>query len=80
MLLGHLAHELRGRAVRDALGVGVVVRVLHLAEVRAVEELLQADDLGALRRGGGDVRDRVGDHRVFVPGPALLHQPGLDDL
>ena len=47
VLPGHVLHQLGGRPVRDLLGVGVVVRVLHLAEVGPVEEFLQAHHLRA---------------------------------
>ena len=49
-LLGEVLHPLRGRAVRDQLGVAVVLGVLDLAEVRAVEQLLEEHHLRALLR------------------------------
>src|SRR5207248_10988353 len=68
---------LRGRAVGDLLGVGVALLVLDLAEVRTVEELLQADDLRALLRGVVDVLQMPLDHRVLAAGPAGLDERGL---
>ncbi len=44
--LGQGLETLGGRA-GDRLRVGVELGVLHLAEVRAVEQLLETDDLGA---------------------------------
>src|SRR5690349_19534561 len=80
VLPGHVLEELGRRAVGDRFGVGVVVRVLHLAEVRPVEEFLQADHLRASRGGGLDMVHRCRDHRFLVAGPALLDKPGPDDL
>src|SRR6266540_4066800 len=80
VLARHVLHQLRGRPARDRLGVRVVVRVLHLAEVRPVEQLLQAHHLRALRGGGADRGDRVLDHGFLVAGPLLLHQTGANDL
>ena len=76
----HVLQQLGGRPVRDRLGVGVVVGVLHLAEVRPVEELLEAHHLRAVRGRRLDVVHRRRDHRILVPGPALLDKPGPDDL
>ncbi len=53
-LPGQRLHPLHGRAVRHRLGPAVVLGLLHLAEVRRVEDLLEAHDLRALlgrRRG-----------------------------
>src|SRR6266508_1802394 len=80
VLARHVLHQLRGRPVRDRLGVRVVVRALHLAEVRPVEQLLQAHHLRALRGGGADRGDSVLDHGFLVAGPLLLHQTGANDL
>src|SRR5580693_9391645 len=76
----HVLQQPGGRPVRDGLGVGVVVGVLHLAEVRSVEQLLQAHHLHARRGRGPDMVHRRRDHRFLVPGPALLDKPGSDDL
>ena len=80
VLPGQVLHELGRRAVRDRLGIGVVVRVLDLAEVRPVEQLLQAHHLRPGRRRGLDVIDRRADHRFLVARPALLDQSGPDNF
>ena len=80
VLPGHVLEQFGGRAVRDGLGVGVVVGVLHLAEIRPVEEFLQAHHLRARRGGRLDVVHRRRDHRILVTGPALLDKRGPDDL
>src|SRR4030095_8438992 len=49
-LSGETLHHRRRRA-RNRLGQVEAIQLLRLAEVRRVEELLQADDLGALARG-----------------------------
>jgi hypothetical protein len=68
------------RAVGHLLGVVVVGDVLHLAEVGPVEELLEADDLGPLRRGGpGLLLVEIG-HRRLVTGPLGLDDGGPDDV
>src|SRR6478735_12248906 len=59
----------RGGVVEERLLVLVELRGRQLAEVRGIEQLLEADDLRPV--GGG--RARIGrdlvDHRVLVPGP-----------
>src|SRR5918992_3641556 len=77
-LPGQVLHALCGWAVRDLLGVGVVLRILHLAEVGAVEELLEADDLGALRSGLAGELLVLGDHRFLVARPLRLDQGRAD--
>ena len=77
VLLGELLHELRRRTVGNFLRVAVVLGVLHLAEIRTVEELLQAHDLRALLRGVGDVFSVPLDHRVLVAGPGALDEGGF---
>ena len=66
-------HEpLRGGTIGDVLGVLVVLGILHLAEVRAVEQLLEAHDLRTL---GGCFTRRLlvlDDHRLLVAGPIGL--------
>src|SRR5215471_5507137 len=76
----HVAHQPDGGAVGHPLGPGVPLRLLHLAEVRAVEEFLQASDARPLRRGVPDRRHRVLHHRVLIAGPLLLHQSGTYDV
>src|SRR6202050_1860737 len=77
---GHVLQQRGRRTPGDLLGVGVVVGVLHLAEVRSVEQFLQADHLRAGRGRGGDMAHRRLDHRFLVPGPALLDVRGPYDL
>ena len=64
---------------RDLLRVGVVLRVLHLAEVGAVEELLEEHDLGALLRGVVGRLLVLLDHRFLVAGPLGLEQRATND-
>src|SRR5918993_1703358 len=73
-LLGDRLEALRRRAVGDLLGVAVVLRFLDLAEVRPVEELLEADDLRSLgaRLAGGLLV--LVDHRLLVTGPVGLQE------
>ena len=72
-------HPLRRRAVRDALGVGVVLPVLDLAEVGTVEELLEEHELGALLRRLVGVALVLLDHRLLVAGPGRLQERASDD-
>src|SRR5215217_7907124 len=77
-LPGDGLEALRRRPVRDGFGVVVVGGVLDLAEVRAVEELLEADDLGP---GIGGLAGRLlvlVDHGVLGAGPIGLQQGGSD--
>ena len=78
-LLGQRAEPLRGRAVGDLLGVVVVLRVLHLAEVRPVEQLLEADHLGALGLGVVGGLLVLVEHRLLRSGPVGLQQCCADD-
>src|SRR5262249_22398185 len=78
-LPGEVLHQLRGRAVGDQLGVGVVLRILDLAEVRPVEELLEEHHLGALLLGLVRRLDVLLDHRLLVAGPARLQQRPSND-
>ena len=76
-LLGHRLEPLRRRPVGDRLGVPVVLGVLHLAEVRAVEQLLEAHHLCPLSGGlPGRVLVLV-DHRFLVARPIGLQQGGF---
>src|SRR5215467_8014053 len=77
---GHVAHEPHGRPVRHRLGPGVPLGLLHLAEVRAVEEFLKAGDARALRSCFPHRRHGVLHHRVLVAGPLLLDQGGTYDI
>jgi hypothetical protein len=76
--LGDGLEPLRRRSVGDRLGVVVELGVLHLAEVRAVEQFLEADDLGTLGGGIAGGRLVLVDHRLLVPGPIGLQQRRLD--
>src|SRR5688572_7668841 len=72
--LGDGLEPLRGRAVGDLLGVGVVLGLLDLAEARPVEELLEADHLRSLgARLAGRLLVFV-DHRLLVAGPVGLQE------
>ena len=79
-LLGHGLEALRRRAVGDRFGVVVVLRLLHLAEVRAVEQLLEAHHLSAVggRLAGGLLV--LVDHRLLGPGPVGLQQRCADGV
>ena len=72
--LRHTLEPLRRRAIGDVFGVGVVLGILHLAEVRPVEELLEAHDLGSLllRLVGRSLV--LVDHGLFRAGPIGLQQ------
>src|SRR6266545_371477 len=70
---GEPLEALRG-GPRDRLGVLVVRGVLDLAEVRAIEQLLEADDLGALSRRLAGVLLVGLDHRLLVTRPRRLDE------
>jgi hypothetical protein len=72
VLLGDLTHQVRGRP-GDQLRGGVPALVLAGAEVRPVEDLLQAEDLRALLRGLLDQRQMLVEHRLLD----LLHRHRL---
>src|SRR2546425_6667338 len=74
VLARELLHELRGGTVRDLLRVAVVLAVLHLAEVRPVEELLKAHHLRPLLGRVGDVGGVLLDHGVLVARPRALDE------
>ena len=77
-LLGERGEALHDRAV-GRLGVAVVLLVLGDAEVRAVEQLLEADDLRAVGGGvAGELLVLV-EHRLLVAGPGGLGDGGADD-
>ncbi len=78
-LLGEVLHALRGRAVRDVLGVAVVLLLLDLAEVGAVEQLLEEHHLGALLGRLVGIALVLLDHRLLVAGPGCLQQRASDD-
>src|SRR5579859_3403703 len=80
VLARDITHQPHGRAVGHRLGPGVPLRLLHLAEVRAIEEFLQAGDTRALGCRVTDRRHRVLHHRVLVAGPFLLDQGGTYDI
>ena len=78
-LPGQRLHPRDRRPVRHRLGPAVVLGLLDLAEVRRVEDLLEAHDLRALLRG----LPRVGlvdlDHRRRVAGPLRLQDRRTHD-
>src|SRR4051794_31119075 len=77
-----LLRELREALHRGAvgrLGVVVVLGVLGDAEVGAVEELLEADDLRTLLRCLPREALVLRDHRLLVAGPSGLGDRGSDD-
>ncbi len=78
-LLGEILHALRRRPVGDQFRVAVVLRILHLAEVGPVEELLEEHHLGALRRRVVGVALVLLDHRFLVAGPGRLEQGAAND-
>ena len=65
VLAREILHEPDGGAVGDGLGEVVPAGVLLGAEVGAVEDLLQADDLGAGFGGLLDVGDVLVDHGLL---------------
>ncbi|SKV55501.1 Uncharacterised protein [Mycobacteroides abscessus subsp. massiliense] len=86
LLLVHREHhdhagerrEPLGDRTGHRLGVFVVLLVLHDPEVGAVEELLEADHLGATGRRFGDKTLMLGQHRFLVASPSRLRQCGSD--
>jgi len=78
VLLRKCLEPLDDRPVGDLLGVLVERRVLDLAEVGPVEQLLEAQDLSTL---GGRVAHRLlvhPDHRLLVARPGGLEDRGTD--
>jgi hypothetical protein len=81
VLAGELSHELGGGAAGDGLGERVPARLLLGAEIRAVEKLLQAQDLGLLASGLLDESHVLLDHRLLDSGQSRIRSldvPGLD--
>ncbi len=78
-LAREILHQLRGRP-GNRFGVGEVLGVLHLAEVRSVEEFLEAEHLGASIGGLTGQGDVGRDHRLFVARPLCLYQRGPHHL
>src|SRR6266481_1712749 len=62
VLLGELLHHGDGGAVGDAFGQLIPASLLFGAEIRAVEELLQSEDLHFFLCGIGDQALVLGDH------------------
>ena len=82
MLLRELAHQGNRRAIRYALGEVIPPCLLFGAEVRSVEELLQAEDLDLLARRLANERDMVVDHRLLDRRELAIgseHVPRLDE-
>src|SRR5262244_1846273 len=80
VLTRDVTHQPDGRPVGHRLSPGVPLGLLDLAEVRPVEEFLQAGDAHALGRGIPDRRHGVLHHRVLIAGPLLLNQGGTYDI
>ena len=78
--LGDALETLGGGAIGDVLGVAVVLGVLHLTEVRAVEQLLEAHDLSTLLGGLVHRGLVLVDHGVLGPGPIGLQQSGANGV
>src|SRR5258706_11158964 len=72
VLLGHLAHAANRRAIRHRLGEFVELGILHLAEIGAGGELLQAGDLRPPLRRLADQAD--------LPLDVLLHTHAAERL
>ena len=72
--LGRERGERLGGRARDRLGQVEEPVVLHLAEVLAAEELLQADDLGAPRGGIPDALHGLPHVDVGFDGALVLYQ------
>ena len=72
MLARQFLHALDGGAVGDRLGEIVPAGLLFGAEVRAVEDFLEAGDLRAALRRLGDVRFVLVHHRVLHFGQAIV--------
>ena len=66
--------------VRDQLGVAVVLGVLHLAEVRTVEQFLEADDLSTFGLGVVGGLFVFLDHRLLRPCPVGLEKRCTHDV
>src|SRR6201996_6802589 len=77
-LAGQVLHQAGGGAAGNGLGPAVPLRVLHLAEVGAVEQLLQAGHLDPLAGCLPQGVNGVFDHGFFVAGPLLLDQRGAN--
>ena len=71
-LLRELLHRV-GRRPGNRLGEIEALALLRLAEVRRVEQLLEADDLRALVGGFADARDRALDVLVDVVRDCFLY-------
>ncbi len=78
-LLGQGLHEVCGRT-RHGFGVGEVRAVLHGAEVRGGEDLLEAQHLGTLVGSLPGIPDLLVDHRLLVPGPFGLNEGSSDGI
>ncbi len=77
MLLGELLHARDCWAVRDALGQLVPAGLLFGAEVRAVEKLLQSEDLHFFPGGVGNQALVLGDHFLLDFGERELFRRPL---
>ena len=73
-LFGDALEALGGRAVRNLLGVVVILRILHLAEVRAIEQFLKTHHLCTLFGSLAGRHFVLIDHLVFAACPIGLQQ------
>ena len=73
-LLGEVDHPGDGWPVGDRLGRFEVLILLSVAEVRSVEDLLEAQNLSALYGSVSGEVDVLVDHRVYVTGPCTLDE------
>ena len=69
---GQCLEALGCRTVWDRLCVVVVLDVLNLTEIWSVEQLLEADDLGAVSCGLSSIFLMQLDHGLLVTGPLCL--------
>ena len=75
-LLGERHETLGSGPLWDCFGVSVVLGVLHLAEVRTVEQLLETHDLRPLSGGLSGIFLVEVDHGFFVACPLCLDDGG----
>ena len=72
IFLGESLHERDGWSVRDALSQFVPASLLLSAEVRAIEKLLETEDLHFFLGGVGDQALVLGDHFLLDVGERKL--------
>ena len=79
-VLGELLHPLGRWSIGNRFGIPEVLVLLYLAEVGAVEQLLEAQHLGPVLGGLAGQLDRLGDHRLLVAGPRGLDESRSYDV